>query len=316
MLRPTLIMILACALGTSFAAAQTDVKAKVCISVGSGVSGASFHGKSATKVKIRDFTFLLSDGAGVNLSGIDLRGAPPNNSQAFGDWDVDDNESGSSQENAGEKNNDDSSPGKKMRIDDRGAGGETDDETAAGKPIASGDEFQLFIYFSGNTTGAGELCITPTDSVGMQICGLSSGMQSGNNIFLVDNPSAIQPGFAFAEVNNTGGALGLLNFTSTGDYQFAQIIEFDPVTEAALQTHSCSNGNTCTLNFSAPIPAGRSMRIDVVFNHMGTGNSTLVTIAAPLATGVPALGRAGAAVLILFLLLSTWLMTRRMKASA
>ncbi|MFN0242050.1 MAG: hypothetical protein ACKVWV_04090 [Planctomycetota bacterium] len=256
---------------------QTDVAGKTKVAVGNGVPGISFLGKNKTGREIHDFTFLLGEDCGRNIASITVTSAQ---NGGAGDWDVDDNENGATNVDAVEKDDADSTPGTKARVDSGGTGaGELAPQNIAGKGIKDGATFTIEITFSGPTTNPCTLCITPTDKKGFQLCSASlpAGLMLGANDVTADNPAMVTQGLGVGVVNATGGTVTALHFLRPSGLSLGSAFEVDPDTSADWSAVSCG-GPTCLLPLALPVAPGELVSFDVELPSLDLGFGTLVRV--------------------------------------
>lgn len=140
------------------------------ITVGPGHDWIEFIGTNNFGQDIYDFTIEIEkrcSGVAIDYVIVTLL-----QEGTCGDWDVDDNESGHSQEK-NEKDNEDSTPksGKTStswytRIDCQGTGDEAAPENKPGRPIGSGERYRLHIRLTGNTKNRCKIFIFPSGIFG------------------------------------------------------------------------------------------------------------------------------------------------------
>jgi len=252
------------------------------VEVADDMPGIWFRGVNKTGANIHDFTFKLGDSCGVRIEYILVRSSQQG---GCGDWDVDDDRDGESQEwpneaQQSERDNYCNPKEKKARVDDKGA-------TPPGTPIRKGKEFTIRIRFTAKTTGTCTLTITPTDWWDFQLCSLTGGMQDGANICAVDNETATFPGMGSVSVNATGQTIMQLDFETAGDYLLEEVWQLDAQTDEILATASCGLSTTCGLALAGSVLPGGIVGFGATFDQLGPGDTTFLTITADTTTPPP-----------------------------
>ncbi len=242
-----------------------------------GLSGIS--GVNRTSRRIHGFGFELGDACGVAMVRIEMSSTQPTGA---GDWDVDDDEDGASNEIPvdlleTEQDNVDGTPGRSARVDSNGKGREPGDEGAHGKPIGQDMDFRIRVAFDSATRQACELVVSPQDFRGLPLAALRDGLRAGPNPVTVPGDGGL-PGVATGGSNATGAVLEAVRVDAPAGVRIARILEVDAASDGILSERDCGLADSCTIDLSRPAAAGAAFALDVVLDRMAAGPTTTVTI--------------------------------------
>ena len=254
------------------AEAQGEVKGKVTVTVGKGLGGYRLTGINKTGRTIEDFVITIADGCGVKITGVGVPG--------YEDWDVDDDEDGSSNEpgDNAETDDKDASPGTKARVDNKGKGKEGDGQKNAGKGIKKNKTFEVVVTFDGPTTDSCSLCIAPTDAMTFGVGTAMNGIAQGGSVYMIHNHDVVGMGLAVGDPNETGGMVTALEIHPQGGLLFNMAYEVDAETSDVISAVPCMPGAPCMLPLMNPVPPGETVAFDVGFDVLNDGEWSLVIV--------------------------------------
>lgn len=278
--------------------------------IGAVVTGVSLQYKNKTGREICDFTFKLGDECNVNIVSITVT---KTSGGSLGDWDVDDNVDGDNTDPL-ENDDTDGTPGRTARtaVKDPHDGAEAAPQNTDGNCVARNQEFEIVIQFSGVTTDACELIVTPTNGQGLQLCSLEKGFQPGGNRCALANAGTVTPGMGMGQRNNTAQVVASIELVADGDFLVDQVFDVDPETSEIRAQSSCGPSSSCILQLANPAPPGDIISFDATFNQMGSGDSTIVTVTAIGPPEVPSLTVYGLSALVVLLLgTAVWIIRKR-----
>ena len=147
-----LVVLVAIAMTIQMCYAQHDVKGSTQCRVAKDESTVQFRGINKTGAEIHAFKIEIELKSQVSIKAVEVSG--------YGDWDVDDDGDGKSQE-ANETDNIDSSLDKITRVDRLGKGNENKPENTRGIAIPENGEFLIIITFSRKVNRSCTLWIYP-----------------------------------------------------------------------------------------------------------------------------------------------------------
>ncbi len=295
------------------ALAQTagSMKGKETIAVGQGVTVIEIIRKNGTLRDICDFNFEFNrgDGAQRNIVSVKVTSTQdngpvgPDASDGCGDWDVDDDEDKTEQE-AGERDDGDSSAGQKTRVDRSGNGRdgnpgnpEPAPQNNAGQCIRKDSEFTITVTLSGATTGAGTLSVQPTGTVEQALCSAAfpDDRINGATLCTIENgPMFPPPSMGFGTNNGLTQPIGALQIERLDGGPLGNVFEVNGFGEGVLNTLNCGGGAACTLLLTSPVPPGGRLAVDIELISLSlTGTTEVLVTPIPLTNPVPALGPVG-----------------------